>query len=259
MKFLSNYHIRYFFGGYINLPQTWKDYGVKINDAKLFYITDGELILRINGKEHIFKKGEVVLVPPKVKHDYYLSEKYYCRKFWLHFSLSFGETEFFSQYDLPLSQPSNRNTATYFKNATMAGGDEVTEFTRSAAILNIMADFIRSSNPKRKNTSTVITQSLAYISDNLTDNITLKALSKRAYLSQSYFLRKFKKETGTTPMQALKKARVEKAKELLTQTSLSVSEIMTSVGIYDAAYFSKLIKSSTGYSPRAFRDIFKRS
>ena len=259
MKLLSNYHIRYLFGGQINLPSTWKDYGVKINEAKLFFITDGESVLRIDGKEHIFGKGEVVLIPPKVKHDYYLSEKNYCRKYWMHFTLSFAETDFFSAYDLPLSQPANENTEAYFISAVATGGDEATELARSAAILNIMSDYIRSSNPKRKSSSTVITQSLAYLSDNLTENITLKDLAKNAYLSQSYFLRKFKKETGTTPMQALKKARVEKAKELLTQSSLSVSEIMSSVGIYDAAYFSKLIKTSTGYSPRSFRDIFKKS
>ena len=58
-----------------------------------------------------------------------------------------------------------------------------------------------------------------------------------------------------SPMKYLMYARIELAKKQLLYTSESIGSIMQNIGIYDAAYFSRLFKSATGYSPRAYRSL----
>lgn len=58
-----------------------------------------------------------------------------------------------------------------------------------------------------------------------------------------------------SPTDYLNHVRISRALELLQVTSLSIAEIASRVGIYDANYFSRLFKKVTGYPPRYFKSI----
>lgn len=77
--------------------------------------------------------------------------------------------------------------------------------------------------------------------------------ARMCYLSVSRFSHLFKEYTGTTPKNYVEQRRIEAAKELLTSTSQSVSDIAFSVGYRDSYYFSRVFKKHVGMSPSAFR------
>ena len=56
----------------------------------------------------------------------------------------------------------------------------------------------------------------------------------------------------------LNSIRVEKAKELLSSSELSLSEIAQEIGYTDQSYFGKVFKTQTGYSPHTYRNRAKR-
>ena len=89
--------------------------------------------------------------------------------------------------------------------------------------------------------------------------LNLAALANAAHLSPNYFIRKFKERKGITPVKYLNMLKLERAKSLLENTELTFSEIMNETGFYDAAYFSKVIKSNTGLSPKAFRAVYGKN
>ena len=77
----------------------------------------------------------------------------------------------------------------------------------------------------------------------------LDALSKSLFLSRSQLGRKVKALTGQSPAIFLRTIRLQKAKQLLLTTNLSVKEVGYEVGIFDPAYFSKSYAEFYGEPP----------
>ena len=78
-------------------------------------------------------------------------------------------------------------------------------------------------------------------------------LARVVNLSPSRFNHLFKTEIGTSPLQYLKVLRMERAKVLLTNTFLSVKEIMASVGVNDPSHFVREFKKNCGLTPSQYR------
>ena len=72
-------------------------------------------------------------------------------------------------------------------------------------------------------------------------------------LSIYQFIRKFKNATQLSPSKYIEKIRVDKSRELLSDTDLTVNEISDVIGFNDPFYFSKVFKKNTGLNPLAFR------
>ena len=78
-------------------------------------------------------------------------------------------------------------------------------------------------------------------------------------INQSYLNSVFKKVLGITPQEYLIQFRLEKAKEFLQTTSMSLKEIAERIGYEDPFTFSKMFKQKCGMSPRAWRAALQAS
>ncbi len=81
----------------------------------------------------------------------------------------------------------------------------------------------------------------------------LNDIANSVHLSVAHFGRLFKDEVGQAPMKFLSQLRVERAKALLDRADLSVGEVGVAVGFEDPLHFSRVFRSATGKSPRAYR------
>ena len=93
---------------------------------------------------------------------------------------------------------------------------------------------------------------ISYLNSNYSKNINLSDILRKAGMSKSAFMRKFKQATGTTPIDYLIQLRVTKASCLLQETNLSISEIAYKSGFSDSNYFSRTFRKVTGLTPREF-------
>ena len=84
-------------------------------------------------------------------------------------------------------------------------------------------------------------------------NYTLEEYAQVAGMSKFHFLRVFKKITGLSPLEYRGKIRMEHAKELLEDLSLSIGEIGLSLGYSSPSYFCDAFKKKTGISPQKYR------
>ena len=75
-------------------------------------------------------------------------------------------------------------------------------------------------------------------------------------LSSSQFARRFHKLFEMSPRDFLLQQRVEKARNLLSESQMTVGEIADSLGYHDVGYFSRQFKQKTGLSPLAARKRF---
>lgn len=90
----------------------------------------------------------------------------------------------------------------------------------------------------------------------LAERYRLDTLADAFNLSSRTLLRKFRAETGRSPLDLLQDLRVERAKLLLETTTLSVAQIASEVGYLDVATFSRLFARRTRLTPAAFRKRF---
>jgi transcriptional regulator GlxA family with amidase domain len=97
---------------------------------------------------------------------------------------------------------------------------------------------------------------LAWLQDNLARSLTLDDISAHAGMSTRTLIRRFREQTGTTPLQWLHRARIRQAQHLLETTRHSVERIGAQVGFGSPTAFRDRFKKTTGVSPNAYRRTF---
>jgi len=102
--------------------------------------------------------------------------------------------------------------------------------------------------------SRVVREAMLFIESNLSSVLTLKTLSEKLCVSPGYLSAVFKKESGNTLSEYIRKKRMAYAGYLLKATSLQVQTVASHCGILDVQYFSKLFKKETGRTPREYRE-----
>lgn len=116
-------------------------------------------------------------------------------------------------------------------------------------------DFIRRVHRHRTNPdlSTPIQRCCDYIEMHLDEKLQAKDLADLAGYAEYYFTHKFKEETGLSLANYIKFAKIERAKVLLANTTLSVQEISEQLSFGTRNYFSHIFLEIVGCSPMEFR------
>jgi transcriptional regulator GlxA family with amidase domain len=98
---------------------------------------------------------------------------------------------------------------------------------------------------------------LEWIEDNLSGDITLGAMAVRSGMSERTFSRRFREQTGTTPLQWLLRARVRRAQYLLENSDHPVERISRQAGFGSPTAFRERFRRVVGTTPHAYRAAFR--
>ena len=91
------------------------------------------------------------------------------------------------------------------------------------------------------------------IKEHYTENITLTGLAEKYSISVSYLSELLKEHLQLSFSEYISSMRIQKAKELLADDSLSIEQIAEQTGYNDYFYFTKVFKKNTGISPSKYR------
>jgi AraC family transcriptional regulator len=97
-------------------------------------------------------------------------------------------------------------------------------------------------------------QAIDYINDNVDQDIKLANIAEVVGMSQYYFCHLFKQSMGIAPYQYVIQQRVERAKQLLQQTEVTISDIALECGFANQSHFTKHFRKFTGITPKAYRE-----
>jgi AraC-like DNA-binding protein len=100
----------------------------------------------------------------------------------------------------------------------------------------------------------LITRAKAYIQEHQTESLRLGQVAKAVNSSRFYFCKLFKKATGLSFTDYLSRIRVERARNLLLNPNLRVSEIAFEVGFQSLTHFNRVFKNAVGQSPTRYRE-----
>lgn len=92
-------------------------------------------------------------------------------------------------------------------------------------------------------------RAIAYMYIHFNEPIDLERYAKMCFVSRDRFMHMFKEYTGVSPYHFQLQIRMDRATEMLTYTSSSVSEVALGVGYKDCSYFCRIFKKFTGHSP----------
>jgi AraC family transcriptional regulator len=94
---------------------------------------------------------------------------------------------------------------------------------------------------------------IEYIQTHLSHDLQLAELAALAGLSPHYFTQLFRQSIGQSPHQYVLAQRIERAKRLLRNRSLSALDIALCLGFADASHFSKVFRRCVGSTPSGYR------
>ncbi len=92
----------------------------------------------------------------------------------------------------------------------------------------------------------------------LGESLAIADLAQACALSRSHFSRAFKCTTGLSPQEWIRRQRIQRAKELITGSSLSLTQISLECGFCDQAHFSHIFTRSEGVNPMTWRNHHSR-
>lgn len=236
--------------------RTYRENGT--NDFQMIYVNKGEL--KVNTTEKTYNDGAIVFFPPEMRHDYiYVAEKN-TDVFWLHFGGSRTE-EILSKFNIDVfTSYSLQNASSDFINCFQNIIREITiknEFFKELCVsyfYRILIFLARNRKKKDKNSakenafSEIIER--MYFDDSGFD---IKAYAESCCLSVSRFAHMFKQSTGMPPHAFYSQIIANKAKDLIFNSSLNISEIAEILGFTDIYYFSRFYKKNFGVSPSIHR------
>ena len=112
-----------------------------------------------------------------------------------------------------------------------------------------------SESPRTVHTG-AIPQAIRYIENHIGRKLTIDQVARWVGLSRTIFITRFREKTGKSFKQFQTDLRLDKAKVLLTETTLSIDQISTQVGL-TPGQLRQLFHLKYGCSPRAFRKANK--
>ncbi|MFF1544687.1 GlxA family transcriptional regulator [Streptomyces sp. NPDC058291] len=98
---------------------------------------------------------------------------------------------------------------------------------------------------------------LVWLEDNCADDLTLNRIAERAGMSARTLNRRFREQTGTTPLRWLHRARVRRAQHLLESTGYPVERIAAQAGFGSPTAFRECFRKVAGTSPQGYRRAFR--
>lgn len=104
-----------------------------------------------------------------------------------------------------------------------------------------------------------IDEVLEYIHEHLDENLSITEIAEKFQWNARQFHYSFQKKIGLPPKRYIMDTQIKRAKELLMESDLTITEIAGRIGYEDALHFSRIFKRSTGISPSLFRKQFEKN
>lgn len=236
----------------------------------LLHCIDGEGWIKIDQKIILLKTGEACFIPANAAHSYGASADKPWSILWMHITGNKIE-ELISAARVKSAQLFVRTL--YSVERTTLFNQIFEVFSRGFSVSNLMyANLILPNylgtfiSPESFNSINepepfvnMTNDAISYMQNNLTKPMLVDGIAKQVGMSTSFFFKKFKRDTGYSPIAYFNLLKIQKACQLIHSNRCSISEIGSEIGIDDPYYFSRLFKKQMGVSPRQYRnDLFSK-
>ena len=133
-----------------------------------------------------------------------------------------------------------------------------TTISSAVNMMTMCAEYLYTNEIIKKDASLLADRLKAYVSDNLSADLSAESICKQFYISRTKLYRLSSDIFGTGFSDYVRSRRFDAAKKLLRSGDMPVWAIAESVGIKDSNYFVRLFKKREGVTPLQYRKAFKK-
>ena len=248
-------------------------------ELEVLLVESGTARVGVNGREFLIKQGEGFFVNAGVLHAVWMetsAEECRLRSIVFHprFVCGSAESVLWQKYAEPLITDAGRPCACFSGTqewereaaeaiargwnacAEEAEGFEFTareQLSKIVFLLNKYAAAGKRPSEKRLREEARVKTMLQYIQSYYGEDLTLGKIAKSTNISENECLRCFQSIIGISPMQYVKRTRLQKAADLLALTELKISDIGALCGFQEMSYFAKAFRAQNGCTPSEYR------
>jgi len=237
----------------------WDWYSPGRPHYNLWILQQGSGVLYVNGRDHHLKPGFALLLHPEDRVEGTKPEEVSFCNIALHFdhsatSAKRRQWDRFRQSPTQLKHLNLIFELSKYLTQLLPEKSLKAQEERDQLGAQIVRIFVRDWEQGPEDPADARLRLLAEIARNHPERPwTVPGMAKEAGLSTSQFSRRFNRLFGVPPNGFLIDSRVAKARAMLRESTLTVSEISDALGYSDMAFFSKQFKSQTGSTPLAYR------
>jgi len=232
-------------------------------DCVLHYCVDGQGWCELAGRRFSIPSETVLLIPAGVPHGYGAAEGDPWSIYWIHFT-GRAAADYCRLLDASPESPVFRLACSQeirsALEATYRAMDNVHAYSQLAAATGALARFLTLANTQRgslnqraRSAEANVRATAEFMAENLAGRYSLKLLAQMAHMSAQHYCHLFKAQHGFSPIEYFNRLKIQRARELLSGTSVQVREIARSLGFEDPYYFSRLFRRIVGVSPAQYR------
>lgn len=261
--FLSNISLSIKFCHFIRQVADWSEKKTKAGYT-LWCVQEGSFILEINNRVFTVSEGDTVFFYPGCRYKAY-AQNQECSFLYTSFSLQTGNSidllegnNYSGIYRNPKIAAASRTF--YEQNEALNANWGAIAFLQYMAFMSFfaaIAPFFGQQEPFYesipKPSDMRIHRVMNYMHDFYLEPLTIAELATYIGMSEKYFIRFFRAQTGISPMQYLQNYRMKQSLILLADPDNSLSEVAQQLNFTDQFSFSKAFKRYYGESPSVFR------
>lgn len=220
----------------------------------LSFAVEGEVVYTLNGKNICSHTNNLVLLPKAQSYSLRCTESG-------HFpviNFEIANTRSISQI---IAFPTTSNAELLPLFLTLEASQRKTSkqkrFQQLALLYQIFSHVIIPPAKNKKSPKRALLQpAIEYLESHFDDpQLNNTSLAQKSFLSEVHFRNLFRDELGTTPKQYIQQFRINKAKELLECHFFSITQVAEMVGYSSIYHFSKVFKTTTGYTPSEYKGL----
>ena len=241
--------------------------GRVLQEYQLLYITEGRGKFSCESlgrhKSVTIESGMMFILFPGEWHSYQPDKATGWKEYWIGFNGSFVDNliaqKFFSK-DRPVFKVNiHEDIVNLYNMAISCAVAQESGFQQVLAgivgrLLSLAYFYDRNSQFQESDAANRIGQAKVMIYDNYM-SISPEEVAAKLCLSYSSFRKTFKEYTGFSPARFINEVKMSKAKELLTNTKMSIKEVAYNVGYNNHDYFFTAFRHMTGLTPAEYRKI----
>lgn len=244
--------------GYIKIDDIDVALNRKRIDFYLIYLINGSGYYITDNGVKSAKAGSIIIYRPDQHQNYYYKASEKVELYWIHFTGGFAESllKELGFADENIHQVGiHKECIEFFESVIHELQIKKLHFQQlcTGYLLQLLSSFSRYKNLERTAGKNNLEKAIKAMNEEFQQGHPMEYYAEKSNLSLFQFTRNFKKSTRYSPAKYIEKIRITKAKELLSDSSLSISDISDIVGYRDPFYFSKVFKKITCITPSEFR------
>ncbi len=256
--------------GAFRFPSSYKFEFHNHDEIEINYVASGCCLMEIDDNVVSLKKGDCIIIYSNTPHSFMVNLDQSCRLMQLEVKIDFPKNHYNNEFIKELQNEKIKYRKCFdcefienyigiiyrYKNNDkfkLRQNDLIN--LQLLALYEELSEKIKIEKEKVENKSDKFSQIIKFINENYREQINIEDLCVKYDISSRYIRKKFNNEIGMSCSRYINTLRVNKAKDLLYDLNLTITEIASLTGFVNSQYFCRVFKKYTNLSPANYRQL----